>query len=380
MFDTLSETPPARAGLHRRFSGGAATGIQNGPTVAPGRPAGPEHGDPADVAPANDRSPAGATGLQGMLTVHGDSSQAPGLTRRESGLVLQGSTSQVALSALGQRKIGEILIDVGAMTGAQVQLVLDAQRGHGNRLFGDIAISLGYARRDQVIWALSQQFGYSYSGSTTEAAPHRELIMANAPFSDEVECFRNLRSDLSMSVLSPADPDRPALALVSANIGDGKTFVLSNLAVAFSQARMRTLVIDADMRAPRLHEVFNIDNRVGLSNVLSGRTEMQVVKPVSYLPNLYMLSAGTLPPNPTELIHHPSFELLMRELRSMFDVVLVDTPASVHGSDAAAIAARCGAALVIARKGKSRVGPLQHLMGRLKKGGVNVAGVMMNTA
>lgn len=287
-------------------------------------------------------------------------------------------TTTDANAGLGNQKIGEILCAASLMGADQVQRVLQEQR-RTSKLFGETAIEMGLVRREEVIWALSQQFGFSYSGAAPGEQAHEELVMANAPFSDEVECFRNLRSDLSMSVLSPAETDRPALAFVSANIGDGKTFVISNLAVAFSQARMRTLIIDADMRSPRLHEVFNVDNRIGLSNVLSGRSAMQVIKPVSYLPNLYMLPAGTLPPNPTELIHQPSFGLLLREAVSKFDVVLVDTPAAVHGTDASVTSARCGAALVVARSGQSRVAPLQQLLERLRKSRVNIAGVMMNT-
>jgi len=283
----------------------------------------------------------------------------------------------LATPSVGSRRIGEILCSLGAMNADQVQKVLEHQHTHG-KLFGEIAIALGYVRREDVISALAQQFSFPYAASRADVQLHEELVMANAPFSDEVECFRNLRSDLLMGVLSPAAATRSALAIVSPEIGDGKTFVLANLAVAFSQARGRTLVIDADMRSPRLHEVFGIPNKTGLSNILSGRTETQVIQPVAYLPNLYMLPAGTLPPNPTELIHQPAFEIVLHELASKFDVVLVDTPAASHGSDASVVAARCGAALVVARKDASRVNALQALLARLGKSNVRLAGVMMN--
>ena len=281
-------------------------------------------------------------------------------------------------AGIGDRRIGEILCSMGVMTPAQVQSVLERQRTHG-KLFGEIAIALRYARRDDVISALSQQFSFPYAASRADVKLHEELVMANSPFTDEVECFRNLRSELFMGVLSPAADDRPALAIVSPEIGDGKTFVLANLAVAFSQARSRTLVIDADMRSPRLHEVFGIDNTAGLSNILSGRTETRVIQPVAYLPNLYMLPAGTLPPNPTELIHLPAFDILLHELAGKFDVVLVDTPAASHGADAGVIAARCGAALVVVRSGASHVASLKALLSRLSRSSVGLAGVMMNT-
>jgi protein-tyrosine kinase len=278
---------------------------------------------------------------------------------------------------VGDRRIGEILCGMGVLNAGQVQAVLERQHKQG-RLFGENAVRMRYARREEVISALSQQFQFPYASDRSDVKLHEELVMANAPFSDEVECFRSMRSELLMGVLSPTATERSALAIVSPEIGDGKTFVIANLAVAFSQARGRTLVIDADMRSPRLHEVFGIENQAGLSTVLSGRTETRVIQPVKFLPNLYMLPAGTLPPNPTELIHQPAFEIVLNELTRKFDCVLVDTPAASHGSDASVIAARCGVAMVVARKGSSRVGSLQALLARLDRASVRLAGVMMN--
>jgi len=276
----------------------------------------------------------------------------------------------------GQR-IGEILCAMRLLTPEKVQKVLEQQTRTG-RVFGETAVEMRLVRREDVIAALSKQFSYPYVVSRGDTPMNKELVMANSPFSEEVECFRNLRSELFMGVLSPADPARPALAVVSPEIGDGKSFVLANLAVAFSQARSRTLVIDADMRSPRLHEIFGIENGMGLSNALSGRSETRIIAPVSALPNLYMIPSGTLPPNPTELIHSPAFGILMHEVIRKFDVVLVDTPAAIHGADASVISARAGAALVVARKGVASVASLQRLLARLNTAKVRLAGVMMN--
>ena len=205
--------------------------------------------------------------------------------------------------------------------------------------------------------------------------------MANAPFSDEVECFRDLRTQLLMGVLSPTH-GRRALAVVSPEVGDGKTFILSNLAVAFSQLRGRTLLVDGDMRNPRLHKVFNIDNTHGLSSILSGRIQggdINVIRPVAELPNLYMLPVGAVPPNPLELVHQAGFDLLIQELLTKFDTVLVDTPAAVHGSDCRIIASKCGAALIISRKDKTHTDRLQTLVSQLSKGPTMLAGVMFNS-
>jgi chain length determinant protein tyrosine kinase EpsG len=283
--------------------------------------------------------------------------------------------TEVPTAEVRDRTIGEIMVVAKVLTPVQVDAVLAHQRERGTR-FGDTAIELGYTEPEDVLWALSQQFEYPYS--TTKGAPlHQELYVANEPFSDDVEAFRDLRSHLLMTVMAPEDTRR-ALAVVSANIGDGKTFIAANLAVAFSQLPGRTLIVDADMRSPRLHEVFGLDNVGGLSSILSGRAEASVIRPVPSLPNLHVLPVGTVPPNPLELVQRNNFRLLLEELSSKFDYVVVDTPAAAHGSDARLIAARSGAALVVSRRHQTHVKPVQKLVAQLTKAQVLMAGVVMN--
>lgn len=289
------------------------------------------------------------------------------------------NSGEIVEAQARDRRIGEILRAANLLNEAQVNQILEQQRQRSG-LFGDIAVSMGLLKREDVIWAISQQFAFPYANRQIGVPRNEELVMANAPFSDEVECFRTLRGDLSMGVLAGTHGDRSALAIVSPSIGDGKTYVLANLAVAFTQARQRTIIVDADMRSPRMHEIFGIDNSIGLSNILSGRAETRVIQPVGYLNDLYMLPAGSPPPNPTELVHQPAFSMLIFELTQKFDVVLVDTPAAAHGSDASVIAKACGAVLVVARKDNSSTSGLRQLLGRLGRMGVTSAGVMMNDA
>ncbi len=171
---------------------------------------------------------------------------------------------------------------------------------------------------------------------------------------------------------------RQALAIISPDSGDGKTYCAANLAVTLAQLGGRTLLVDADMRGPRVHEVFRVSNRAGLSGILSGRADKGVIQQVPGVASLFILPVGITPPNPLELVERPAFGLLMRELASKFDYVVVDTPAAVYGADAAVIAARCGTALVIARKDASRVGMLQELVGSFSGSPAKLAGVVMN--
>ena len=132
------------------------------------------------------------------------------------------------------------------------------------------------------------------------------------------------------------------------------------------------------MRGPRQHELFGLKAGTGLSGLLSGRVEAQVIQQIQALPNLFVLPVGVTPPNPLELIERSAFALLIRELLGKFDHVLFDTSASVYGADSGVIAARCGAALVMARKDKSRVASLQDLVMTLAESPVRLAGVIMN--
>ncbi len=176
------------------------------------------------------------------------------------------------------------------------------------------------------------------------------------------------------------DEPRCALAVVSPDIGDGKSYLAANLAVSFSQLGERTLLVDADVRTPRQHEVLGVrQNGAGLTSVLAGITDArELVHEVPGLPHLYLAPAGPIPPNPVELLQRPRFAGLLRELLAEFDHVVVDTPAAVRGADSRVIAARCGAALVVARDGRSRMAPLESLVGALARGPAQLAGVVVN--
>ena len=282
-------------------------------------------------------------------------------------------------AAAHDRSIGDILAELRHLSVAQVEKVLAHQREKGVR-FGEAAVALGLASKDDVIFALAQQFHYPYAPEEQRKL-QGDLVALNEPFSARAESFRALRSQLMMRLFGDADSQGgrgAALAVISPDSGDGKTYTATNLAVTLAQLGGRTLLVDADMRNPRVHEVFQLGNQAGLSSNLSGRADKQDIQQVAAIPSLFVLPVGTTPPNPQELVERPAFGLLMRELVSKFDHVVVDTPAAVHGADAAVIAAKCGAALVIARKDVSRSAALRELVASLAGAPVKLAGVVFN--
>ncbi len=274
--------------------------------------------------------------------------------------------------------IGDIIARLNSLDAEQIDAILSYQKTHGVR-FGEAAVKLGLAKREDVMWALSLQFNYPYQGGGQTQTVSSELVVATDPFDATAEFFRDVRSQLLTSVFGAARVKRNALAVCSVDIGDGKTFFAANLAVAFSQLPGRTLLIDADMRSPRQHAIFCSDAvSQGLSTALAGRGEVNVVRPVTALPNLYLLPVGVAPPNPLELVQGQSFDVLIGNVIEKFDHVIVDTPAACHGADSRVIAAKCGAALVLARRGITPVQPMKALVGRLQKSCDVFAGVLFN--
>lgn len=273
------------------------------------------------------------------------------------------------------RSIGGFIREARNLSDEQVEQILLYQRKNDLK-FGEAAVALQLASGEDVRRALSFQFDYPY-GEARVRSLSAELVVAAAPFSPAAEAFRDLRSKLLGN--GPVEGEaRRALAVVSPDQGDGKTFVAANLAIAFSQLGLRTLIVDADLRSPRVHKVFEVPDRVGLSNVLAGLTHQDFIYDVSGLPCLYVLPAGIEPPNPNELIAKPGFTLLLRDLLQRFDQVIVDTPASSLGADARITAMKAGSCLVVSRRHGTKVKSLKALLEAVDKSPTVLAGVMLN--
>lgn len=250
-----------------------------------------------------------------------------------------------------QRSIGAILIDAGRLSMEDAERVLRLQRDE-KMLFGDAALKLKVLTQGDIDFALSRQFNYEYLQRGTSQVSE-SVVAAYDPFSEEVEGFRTLRSQLMVRWFD-GDPARRVLAVVSPEAGEGRSFVTANLAVAFAQLGERVLLVDADLRKPTQHARFGLENRSGLSAMLSGRQETADVQEVAGLPHLSILTAGPLPPNPIELLSRPGFARVLQDLRERFDVILVDSPPASRYADAQMIAVRAGGAIMVVRKDGSR--------------------------
>ena len=204
-----------------------------------------------------------------------------------------------------------------------------------------------------------------------------ELVAAYKPFSPVVEKLRTLRSQLMLRWFN-AERQHNALAIMSPGNKEGRSFIAANLAIVFSQLGERTLLIDADLRSPRQHELFKLDINAGLSGMLAGRIGPEAVVRVPALVGLSILPAGAVPPNPQELIGRASFTVLLDSLIRDFDVVIIDTPAANEHDEAQIIATRAGAALMLAHKNISSIPEMTQLARSLQQTGATVVGSVLN--
>jgi len=288
------------------------------------------------------------------------------------------AVSMLGTPARATRSLGAILIDSGQLKPEDAERVLQYQKEHNLR-FGEAAMRLGLISEADIQYALSRQFAYAYLRKTPgEARPlSDDLVAAYQPFSPRVEQLRAIRSQLMLRWFDRAE-ERQVLTIVGADRADGRSCLAANLAIVFSQLGERTLLVDADMREPRQHYLFNLENQIGFSTLLAGRSREEAIVRISDLAGLSVLPAGPTPPNPLELLNRLNFDEFMIQAKGAYDVVIVDTPAMASGEDAAMIAVRTGAALAVARSGSTRVAAFTDLVQGLMDAGVTLVGSVLN--
>ena len=285
------------------------------------------------------------------------------------------ASSGISTPNRGDRSIGAVLIDAGRLKAEDAERILRAQREQGLR-FGDAAIRLGLVTQADIEFALSRQFDYPYL-LRGQSAVSEDLIAAYTPFIPEVEALRALRSQLMMRWFD-TDIAHKALAIVSAERNEGRSFIAANLAIVFSQLGEHTLLIDADLRNPCQHRLFGLDNGAGLSAVLSGRGGPETIQRIPALHDLSVLPAGARPPNPSELMSRPPFSQLLRELAKEFDVILLDTPAAAENADAQAVTMRAGSALIVVRKNATRAWQVRGIADHAVQTNITIVGTVLN--
>src|SRR5512139_1275869 len=197
------------------------------------------------------------------------------MSLQENVLPIEGSSR---LLPRRDSRIGAILSEEGKLRAGDIERVMEQQRASGLR-FGEAALGLGLITAEDLRFALAKQYDLPHLLPGNESISS-ELVVAYEPFHPRAEELRALRTQLLIR-WSNAGLRRRVLAVVSPRAGEGRSYVAANLAVLFSQLGERTLLIDADLRTPRQHRIFNVPDRVGLSAVLAGRADRSAIVPVS---------------------------------------------------------------------------------------------------
>ncbi len=206
------------------------------------------------------------------------------------------------------------------------------------------------------------------------------LLVEHASHSDSTsqiaEAFRSIRTFLLLS--SGGKPPR-MIMVTSPTREEGKTTTAINIAISLTKSDVKAIIVDADMRRPRIHNVFSLDNKVGLSNFLSGNAEIDegIIK-VSNVKNLDVITSGPIPPNPAELLSSYRFTDLLHALYSLYNFIIVDTPPVIGISDPLITSTQVDGVIIVARSGKTQKEAIREARRLLQGVNAKILGVVLN--
>jgi capsular exopolysaccharide synthesis family protein len=232
-------------------------------------------------------------------------------------------------------------------------------------------------------------YGYKYGDSSSQKTKKNsekdadskprdiELINFLDPDSLFVEKYRLIRTSIMLS--SAKEPPR-IIGISSALPSEGKTSTTINMAVSFSQLGKKALVIDGDLRKPRIHKIFNLKNSSGLSSFLAGRVDFNKVIRETSIPNLFVVPSGPLPPNPVELIDSDVMAALLEKLLEKVDIIFIDTPPLVGIVDAIVLGKYAHGTILVTWAGKTHRSALEKAKQELDQFNIRTLGVILNRA
>ncbi|MDO7867845.1 polysaccharide biosynthesis tyrosine autokinase [Nocardioides jiangxiensis] len=203
------------------------------------------------------------------------------------------------------------------------------------------------------------------------------LVLDISSFSPRAEAFRLLRTNLQF-----LDLDHPprAIVITSSVSGEGKTTSSTNLALALAQAGRRVLLVDGDLRRPRVAQLMGMDGSIGLTTVLVGRTKLEDSIQRHKESGVHVLASGPTPPNPSEILQANATHDLLGRLRDAYDIVIIDAPPLLPVADAALLATAADGAIIVTRHGKTTRDQLEGAAHRLAAVGARTFGVVLNMA
>ena len=212
----------------------------------------------------------------------------------------------------------------------------------------------------------------------------KEIIVAENPKSPEAEMFRNLRTNIQFM---NASSEKKVMIVTSTTPGEGKSYVSGNLAAAFAQLNKKVLLIDTDMRKGRQHVMFNLKAKPGISNFLSGVVDQDFIGEKedirNYIQetdveNLYLITAGNVPPNPSELLVSPKMQGMLEILKKSFDIIIFDAPPCLIVADALIITRLVDFSIIVTAQNVTKMENLKRAKLAIENVGGKIAGVVLN--
>jgi capsular exopolysaccharide synthesis family protein len=202
-----------------------------------------------------------------------------------------------------------------------------------------------------------------------------ELINFIDPECQFSEAYRSIRTSILLSSAEHA----PRIITVSSSIPqEGKTATTANLAISFCQLGKKVLILDGDMRKPRMHKIFNKKNTIGLSSYLVGRVKFSQVIQKTHIPNLFLVPSGPIPPNPAELIDSEIMKNMLKELLDIVDFIFIDSPPLIGIVDTILLAKYSDGVVLVNWSGKTKNELIKRAKEELEQFNIKILGVVLN--
>ena len=201
------------------------------------------------------------------------------------------------------------------------------------------------------------------------------LILNRGTKSVVAEAYRVLRTNIMFSSI---DKKITSIAVTSSGPGEGKSITVSNFAIALAQAGSRVLIVDADLRKPRIHKIFNISNSVGLTNIIVQNLDWKTRVQTTEVKNLGIITSGPIPPNPSEICGSEKMKSLINAFKEEFDYVIIDTPPAGVVTDGALVGAYTDGIILVVASGDVEIEAAKRAKGLLDNVKANILGVVLN--
>ena len=201
------------------------------------------------------------------------------------------------------------------------------------------------------------------------------LVTQNDPKNPAAEAYRVIRTSIQFA---QAGKELKTIAITSCTPNEGKSMTVANLAIVLTQAGKSVLIMDCDMRNPTVHKNFNLSNKVGLSSCISMGTAVADAVQATGIEGLDALTAGVIPPNPSELLGSERMRELLQEAREIYDYVLIDLPPVLPVADALVLGAMVDGVVLVIDSGEVKVDLARDVKKQLQHAGANILGVVLN--